>query len=317
MAADMVERPSREPVIHDPAMVREVLTYLECGPGKTFVDATVGAGGHAAAILAATSPDGFLVGIDRDREVLEMARRRLHTFRGRFVVAHGNFSALTEILAGLGIDKVDGLLLDLGVSSWQLDRPERGFSFRTAAPLDMRMDPGEGRTAADLIRECSEEELAGIIREFGEERRGRMIARAILREVSGSRMPTTVRLAEIVAASVGGRPRGRRFVHPATRTFQALRIAVNGELNSLGEVLRQVPDVLAPGGRCCCLSYHSLEDRMVKNAFRDMAGRGTQRRTPVLEVLTKKPLRPGQDEVLRNPRSRAARLRAARRKEGG
>ena len=297
-------------------MVMEVVAHLDCGPGKTFVDATVGGGGHAAAILEASSPDGTLVGIDRDGDILAVAEKALAKYRGRFELVHANFKDLATVLARLGEGPVDGLLLDLGISSWQVDTPERGFSFRAEAPLDMRMDRGEEMTAARLIRELPEEKLAEVIWKFGEERRSRVIARAIKRAVTEKRMFTTTALAQVVKEAVGGRtPRGRRRLHPATRTFQALRIAVNGEMDSLEGVLRQLPAAVAPGGRCCCLAYHSLEDRLVKNAFRDLAGRGMEKRIPVVEVLTKKPLVPAEDEVRANPRSRSARLRAFRKLE--
>lgn len=297
-------------------MVREVVAHLDCGPGKTFVDATVGGGGHAAAILEASSPDGTLVGIDRDGDILAAAEKALAKYRGRFQLVHANFRDLATVLEELGVGPVDGLLLDLGISSWQVDTPERGFSFRAEAPLDMRMDRREEMTAARLIRELPEEKLAEIIWKFGEERRSRVIARVIKRAVTEKRMFTTTELAQAVEEAVGGRvTRGRRRLHPATRTFQALRIAVNGEMDSLDGVLRQVPAAVAPGGRCCCLAYHSLEDRLVKNAFRDLAGRGMEKRTPVVEVLTKKPLAPAEEEVRANPRSRSARLRAFRKLE--
>jgi 16S rRNA (cytosine1402-N4)-methyltransferase len=211
---------------------------------------------------------------------------------------------------------VDGLRLDLGISSWQVDTPERGFSFRTEAPLDMRMYRSEGMTAARLIRELPEEKLAEIIWKFGEERRSRVVARAIKRAVTVKRSLTTTALAQVVEKAIGGHtPRGRRRLHPATRTFQALRIAVNGEMEALEGVLRQLPAAVAPGGRCCCLAYHSLEDRLVKNAFRDLAGRGVEKIEPAVEVLTKKPLVPAEDEVRANPRSRSARFRAFRKLE--
>jgi 16S rRNA (cytosine1402-N4)-methyltransferase len=297
-------------------MVREVVAHLDCGPGKTFVDATVGGGGHAAAILEASSPDGTLVGIDRDGAILAETEKTLAKYRGRFELVHANFRDLAAVLEGLGMGPVDGLLLDLGISSWQVDTPERGFSFRAEAPLDMRMDRGEEMTAARLIRELPEEKLAEIIWKFGEERRSRVIARSIKRAVTAKMALTTTTLAQIVKEAVGGRmPRGRRRLHPATRTFQALRIAVNGEMEALEGVLRQLPAAIAPGGRCCCLAYHSLEDRLVKNAFRDLAGRGMEKMVPVVEVLTKKPLAPAEDEVRANPRSRSARFRAFRKLE--
>ncbi len=296
-------------------MVEEVLGLLDCRPGGIWVDATLGGGGHAAAILQASAPDGFLIGIDRDREALARAREALDGYRGRFILRHGNFGELGALLREAGRPKVHGLLLDLGISSWQVDRVERGFSFRGEAPLDMRMDRSEERDADRLIRESREDDLAAIIREYGEEKRARRIAAAIKQAAACNPRLTTVALASAIEAVLGGRGPRRGKIHPATRTFQALRIAVNSEIDALGAVLRQVPEVLHPGGRCCCIAYHSLEDRMVKNAFRDMAGRGVNKQDATLELLTRKPLRPAEEEVARNPRARSARLRAVRRKE--
>jgi len=296
-------------------MVEEVVEHLGSLPGGVLVDGTLGGGGHAAALLEASSPDGFLVGIDRDDEALEEAEKHLRPYRGRYRLARGNFGDLGELLRGMGIGSIDGLLLDLGISSRQVDGRERGFSFRMEAPLDMRMDRRQELTADRLIRESSEKELEKIIRMYGEEPRARAIACAVRRAADETRPLTTTGLAASIAGSGVRKQTGRRFIHPATRTFQALRIAVNGEMGALESALDQLPELLAPGGKCCCISYHSLEDRIVKNAFRDMSGRGMEKREPVLEVLTKKPLRPREEEVRSNPRSRSARLRAARRRE--
>lgn len=299
--------------VHTPVMVREVVALLDCGPGKTFVDATVGGGGHAAAILEATSPDGFLLGIDRDQEVLAEAHKVLERYDGRFKLRHSNFGDLGTVLREFGLERVDGILLDLGVSSWQVDRAERGFSFRSEAALDMRMDRSEAVTAERLIRKKSERELKKIIRNFGDERRAGMIARAIKKAGGGGARLSTTGLAAVVEGALGGRRPRRGRIHPATRTFQALRIAVNRELELLEETLEMVPSLLPPGGRCCCLSYHSLEDRIVKNTFRDLSGRGARDREARVEILTRKPVRPAAEEVRLNPRSRSARLRAVRR----
>ena len=291
-------------------MVDEVLRALGCRPGGLWVDATVGAGGHAAAMLERTSPDGFVLGIDRDTEILGIAAQRLAAYPGRFELVHGNFGEVSTVLARTARGLADGVLIDLGLSSLQLDQPERGFSFRSDAPLDMRMDRGEQRTALDLVATASEEELARIIYEYGEERKSRRIARAICRERERGGSLTTQRLAEAVAGAVGGRgPRGGH-IHPATLTFQALRIAVNGELEALASVLAALPAVLAPGGRACVIAYHSLEDRAVKQAFRALAPIGRSTKPPAFTLLTKKPVRPGVEELQRNPRSRSARLRA-------
>jgi len=295
-------------------MVREVVEFLDCGAGKTFVDATVGCGGHAASILEASSPDGSLIGIDQDREALEEAERALERYQGRFVLCHANFRDLGEVLQRQGVEQVDGILLDLGLSSLQVDRAERGFSFRSDAPLDMRMDRDTGMTADRFIRETPEEKLAMLIKTYGEERRARTIAR-VIKDAAAQAPLTTATLADAVKDALGGRRPRKGRIHPATRTFQALRIAVNAEMEALEQVLEQTPQLLAPAGRCCCIAYHSLEDRIVKNVFRDLAGRGMERREPVVDLLTKRPVRPGFEETQRNPRSRSARLRAVRRKE--
>jgi len=296
--------------VHDPVMVAEVVSALGCRPGGFWVDATVGAGGHAAAILEHTAPNGFLLGIDRDQEILERAAAHLAAYSGRCELAHGNFGELGAILARKGRGPVDGVLIDLGLSSLQLDQPERGFSFRTDAPLDMRMDRGERDTALDLVTSAREEELARIIYEYGEERKSRRIARAICRERERGGVLTTQRLAQAVAGAIGGHgPRSGR-IHPATRTFQALRIAVNGELEALAAALAAIPALLAPGGRACVIAYHSLEDRAVKQAFRALAPLGRSAEPAAFFVLTKKPERPGAAELQRNPRARSARLRA-------
>lgn len=295
--------------VHNPVMVAEVVDALGCRPGGTWVDATVGGGGHALAILEATAPDGFLLGVDRDREILEIAAARLARHAGRFELVHGNFGELGAILARSRRELVDGVLIDLGLSSLQLDVVERGFSFRAPAPLDMRMDRTAGLTARDLVAAAREEELARIIFEYGEEPKSRRIARAICRARARGSGLTTQELAEVVAAAVGGRgPRGGK-IHPATRTFQALRIAVNGELEALAAALAAIPALLAPGGRACVIAYHSLEDRAVKQSFRALAHRGHGGAPPAFTLLAKKPGRPGADELRRNPRARSARLR--------
>jgi len=296
--------------VHEPAMVAEAVSALGCRPGGFWVDATLGAGGHAAAILERTSPDGFLLGIDRDTEILGLAAARLAAYAGRFELVHGNFGDLGAIIAKAARGLADGILIDLGLSSLQLDLPERGFSFRADAPLDMRMDRGEPGTALDLVATASEEELANIIYQYGEERKSRRIARAICRERERGGTMTTQRLADAVAGAVGGRgPRGGH-IHPATLTFQALRIAVNGELEALAAVLAALPAILAPGGRACVIAYHSLEDRAVKQAFRALAPIARTTAPRPFTLLTRKPERPGAEELRRNPRSRSARLRA-------
>ena len=296
--------------VHDPVMVAEAVDALGCRPGGLWVDATVGAGGHAAAILERTAPDGFLLGIDRDREILALAERRLAPHAGRFSLVHATFGRLGEVVSAAGRGPVDGVLIDLGLSSLQLDDATRGFSFRADAPLDMRMDRGGGETALNLVASLDDEELALVIYEYGEEPHSRRIVRAIRREGGRGGALTTQRLAGAVAAAVGGHgPRGGR-IHPATRTFQALRIAVNRELEALAEALAAIPALLAPGGHACIIAYHSLEDRAVKQAFRTLAHRGRTEAPAAFTLLTKKPGRPGEDELRRNPRARSARLRA-------
>lgn len=305
---------------HLPVMVAETLDLLAVGRGGLFVDVTLGLGGHSEAILEA-APDARLVGVDRDPRALELAVRRLERFGDRVRFAHANFHQLEPALAGLGIDRVAGVLADLGVSSMQLDTPERGFSFRFDAPLDMRMGLAE-RTAADLVNEASEGELEMIIRDFGEEMQARRIARAIVRaRQEEGPIATTGQLKRLVERVKGSRPGDREGrVDPATRVFQALRIAVNEELAGLEGFIDQTIDLLEADGRLVVISYHSLEDRIVKNTLRD-AARGEIDRvtgrahseTQLIEVLTRKPLRPTEAEVERNPRSRSARLRAARR----
>ena len=284
---------------HVPVLLREVLDVLDPSEGMVVVDATVGAGGHAAALLERAGGKAFLLGLDRDSSILEKARVRLAPFEGRARLFHSPFSELARVVREAGFDHADRILFDLGVSSPALDTPERGFGFMVEGPLDMRMDPsGGGPTAAELVARLSEGELYSLIREFGEDRYARRIARAIVRERRKAPISTTTRLAELVARAVPPSP--HRRIHPATRTFQALRIAVNRELDQLREGLEAAKAVLGPGGRVAVISFHSLEDRMVKRFFRE-------KMTP----LFRKPIRPSTEEVRRNRRARSARLRAA------
>ena len=313
---------------HLPVLVEETLALLDPrrahGGSNVFVDATLGLGGHAEAILRA-SDSVQLVGIDRDPQALALAARRLAPFGERVRFVNANFHDLDQALAGIGITGgLSGVLADLGVSSMQLDTPERGFSFRFDAPLDMRMGLAE-RTAADLLNEGSEGELEKIIRDYGEERQARRIARSIVDARREQPIETTGQLKRLIDRVKGSRPpwqegaRGGR-VDPATLVFQALRIAVNDELACLEGFIQQAIDMLEGDGRLVIISYHSLEDRIVKNALRDRA-RGEidqvtgrpHAETQLIEALTRKPVRPSEEEVARNPRSRSARLRAARR----
>ena len=283
------------------------------------MDCTLGLGGHASALLEAY-PEIRLIGIDRDPEALELARELLLPFGKRVRLVPGDFAQLTTLLHGLHIEAVDGILADLGVSSLQLDKGSRGFSFRRQGPLDMRMGPGE-LTADEVVNHYSEAQLEKIFRDYGEERRARRIARAVTAERRQKRIETTTELRDIVAGALrrgGGRPRGR--IDPATRVFQAIRIEVNRELVGLDTFLDQAVRMMNRDGRLVVISYHSLEDRIVKNRLRDLA-RGEvdqitgrpRSETQVIEVLTKRPVRPGAEEVAFNPRSRSGRLRAARR----
>ena len=300
---------------HVPVLVREVVELLRPGRGGLFVDATLGLGGHAEALLDA-SPDVRLVGIDRDPDALRLSRERLARFGERFTAVEGRHEELGEILDGLGLGAVDGVLADLGVSSMQLDEAGRGFSFRRDGPLDMRMSRS-GRTAADLVATLPEKELARVFREYGEEWMFDRIARHVVRARAEAPIDTTAKLREVVVRALGRRESPR---DPATRVFQALRIATNGELEGLGRFLDDAIARLSLGSRVAVLSYHSLEDRIVKTAFvRHGAGCTCPPSFPtcvcsrrrVIALVTKKPIRPSLAELGENPRSRSARLRAA------
>jgi 16S rRNA (cytosine1402-N4)-methyltransferase len=284
---------------HEPVLVEEVRGFLSPAPGKVIVDATVGAGGHAAALLACGAQ---VIGVDQDPQALDLARDRLAPFSDRVRLFRGNFRDLPALLSPLALPKLDGVLFDLGASSLHFDRPERGFSFQADGPLDMRMDPDGPTTAADLVNHLPEVDLARILWEYGEERHSRRIARAIAR---ARPIHTTGDLAALVARAVGDKPRRYR-IHPATRTFQALRIAVNDELPALAAGLSAALAHLSPGGVLCAISFHSLEDRIVKHFLRAEALAGR------VEVLTKKPIGASEVEIARNPRARSAKLRAAR-----
>ncbi len=289
---------------HVPVLPEEVVALLRPQPGGHYLDATVGLGGHAEAILRASAPTGSVLGFDRDAEALALTGQRLAAFGDRLVLRQGRYEALLELAGSAG--PFDGALFDLGASSLQLDAADRGFSFTQSGPLDMRMDRGTGATAADLLDRLSERELADLIFEWGEERWSRRIARAIVTARHERPLATTADLAAVVARSIPRRL-WPRHIHPATRTFQAIRIAVNQELIGLGSALEDATRLLAPGGRAVVISFHSLEDRIVKQTWRRLEAEGGVR------VLTKRPVTPGAAELSANPRSRSAKLRAVER----
>ncbi len=298
------ERPA-----HLPVLLEEVLTWLDPKPAGRYCDATLGLGGHARAVLERSAPDGQLIGIDRDPAALAAARLTLQPFGDRVTLVHSRFSQVREVLDRLGMVPIDGFVIDLGVSSPQLDRPERGFSFRNDGPLDMRMDPTTGETAADLLRRVDEEELVQIIREYGEERHAARVARAIIEARNSGDLDTTGKLAALVARAI---PRHEYGKNPATRTFQALRIAVNEELTELERFFEVAADCLRPGGRLCVIAFHSLEDRIAKRRLRALAGKDGGG-PAVLRILTKHVVQASSEERARNPRARSAHLRAAER----
>ena len=294
--------------LHVPVLGKEVLFWLVSDRSATILDCTVGYGGHAEMLLASSPAGTMLIGLDQDSKAIDFCRRRLSRFGDRIVLRQGNYRDLKSHLAEIGIARIDGVLFDFGVSSPQLDDPSRGFSFQQEGPLDMRMDQTSGKTAADLVGHCPEHELADIIFQYGEERYARRIARAIVQERQRRPIETTGALVSIITRSVPASYRHGR-IHCATRTFQALRIAVNHELDFLESSLRDAIGVLSSGGRICGISFHSLEDRIVKHTFRSLS----QGPEATLSILTKKPVLPSQAECEANPRSRSAKLRVAER----
>ncbi len=285
--------------VHTPVLAEEVVRWLQIRPGGTYLDATVGLGGHALAIVRQLTT-GRLVGMDRDVRALDIARERLKDYGEKVTLMQGDFSRIDQVARQLGLSPVDGLLADLGVSSMQLDTAERGFSFRLAGPLDMRMDLDAEMTAADIVNQTPESELADLLYHFGEERNSRRIARAIVRVRP---IRDTEHLATVVAGARASR--GRQKLHPATKTFLALRIAVNRELEALGQFLDRAPATLVSGGRWVVISYHSLEDRLVKRQFQQKFREG------VLRLLTRKVVRPSGAEIAANRRARSAKMRVA------
>ena len=294
---------------HAPVLLDEAIGFLAPVPGGVYCDATVGLAGHALAILQRSAPDGRLVGIDRDPASLELAGARLAAFGDRVMLVHSRFGSIRTVLERADALPLDGCLVDLGVSSMQLDRSDRGFSFRHSGPLDMRMDQSQGETAADFLGRADETELEAILRDLGEERFARKIAASIV-DVRGSEdLSTTSALARLVARVVPSRERGK---DPATRTFQALRIAINDELGEIERLLADIPSCLRPGGRLVVISFHSLEDRIAKRCFRALAGREAPG-GPSLRILNKHVVVASDEERGRNPRSRSAKLRAVER----
>jgi 16S rRNA (cytosine1402-N4)-methyltransferase len=296
--------------LHRSVLLDEVLAGLAPRPGGRYCDATVGLAGHARAILDAASPDGRLWAVDRDLDALAIARQQLGSFGDRVTFIHAPFSRSRALLQEAGALPLDGCLVDLGVSSPQLDRPERGFSFRRPGPLDMRMDQSTGETAADYLARVDEDELAGVLRDLGEERYARRIARFIVEDRVETPITTTAALAALVARAI---PRREQHKDPSTRTFQALRIVINGELGELERLLEDLPGCLAPGGRLAIISFHSLEDRMVKWRFRALAEPKGERK---FRIVTKKPITASEAELAENPRARSAKLRVLERMAG-
>jgi 16S rRNA (cytosine1402-N4)-methyltransferase len=282
-------------------MLGEMLQALSPRPGGVYLDGTLGSGGYSEAILQESGPDGVVIGIDLDVHAIRRSRERLLVHGDRLVAVHGGFHDAGTILEELGISRIDGAVLDLGLSSEQLDDPDRGFSFRFAGPLDMRFDTDSGETLSHFLRRVPRKRLEEIVSDFGEERYFRKIARAIILARDRKQLTTVDDLAGVVSRAAGGR-RGK--IHPATRTFQALRIALNKEMENLSEALNEIPQLLNPGGRLCVVSYHSLEDRQVKLSFRERV-----RSSGHWRLVTAKPLRPSPEEVKKNPRARSARMR--------
>lgn len=305
---------------HISVLADEVMSFLKPVSGGLYCDGTLGAGGHTRRILQESRPDGRVIGVDRDEVALATAKSRLGEDASRVQFVHGSFENVDEHLKALGIDQVDGLLLDLGVSSMQLDTGDRGFSFNQDGPVDMRMDTSQGETALELIQRLDERALANIIRDYGEERFSKRIAERLKRDAKADILTSTLVLADAVSACIPAKLKHKSRIHPATRTFQALRIAVNRELDQLARFLEVFVDLLAPGGRCAIISFHSLEDRMVKRCFRDLAKTSSlppdlarkagERVDPICVPLTRKPVVATEEEIKNNTRSRSAKLRA-------
>ncbi len=291
----------KSPQLHQSVLLNEVVDFLEPHSSGIYVDGTLGLGGHTKAILDISNPDGRVIGLEWDPEAIERANQRLAAYGNRFQIIRTNYADIEKVLAAENINEIDGLVIDLGVSSLQLDNGERGFSFRFNKPLDMRMDDRTITTAADLINELGEEELADVFYHYGEERQSRRIAAQIVEKRNECPILTTGQLADVVAGAIPKKFHPRK-IHVATKVFQALRIAVNRELDNLAKILDCAPTVLKTGARFCIITFHSLEDRMVKKTFAEHPG---------YKVITKRPVVPGLQEISMNPRSRSAKLRVA------
>jgi len=305
---------------HIPAMPKEVMNYLNCRPGKIFVDGTIGGCGHAGKICEKILPDGLLIGIDQDMDAITNAEKVLEPYASNIRLFHGNFIHLPDFLSQLKIAAVDGILLDLGVSLHQIENSGRGFSFRKDEPLDMRMDKQSGETAEGLINNLARENLSSIFKDYGEERWAKQIAYKIVEARKQKKIRTSKQLAQIVIGAIPGHALFKQKIHPATRVFMALRIAVNQELERLKTFMEQIADFLNPGGRLCVLSFHSLEDRIVKQRLKALEkGCSCPPQLPMcvcgqnqqVSILTKKVVRPTTEEVIANPMARSTRLRAA------
>lgn len=308
---------------HIPVMLAETLDYMGLRPGGTYVDCTLGGGGHSSEMVKRVQPGGRIIGIDQDPDALKAAGEKLREYAASVTLVHSNFYRLKEVLAELGVPAVDGVLFDIGVSSHQLDEAGRGFSYMQDAPLDMRMNPQDTTTAADLVNNLPEQELTRIIREYGEERWAKRIAEFIAHRREIRPIATTGELVEVIKRAIPAGAR-REGPHPAKRTFQALRIAVNDELGRFAAALRDAVDVLKPGGRVCVITFHSLEDRIAKETFRELAGRCTCppelpvckcENKPQVKIITNKPVSPKAAEIEMNPRARSAKLRVAQKVE--
>lgn len=297
-----------EEKFHIPAMLHEVIDYLALVPGQVIVDATIGTGGHSFEILKSISPGGKLIGIDRDEDSLNVCRQRLSDFNNSLELVHANFVDLDQALAKLGVDKIDGIIFDLGISTFQLKNAQRGFSFQEEGPLDMRLDKDSYISAYDLMNNLNESEISGILWNFGQERWHNRIARLLIQERAIQPIATTRQLADLVVRAIPHRYRKSHYrIHPATRTFQAVRIAVNRELEIIESAIKKAVAILKTQARICVISFHSLEDRAVKITLRQLKAEG------LINIITPKPLTPLFSEIEANPSSRSSKFRVAER----